>query len=75
MLCRSIHQRFTCMSPTSKLLPLAWAAAMIASASCRVVILARHIDGKGVQAGFLAGNGFNEPGRGLCFCGGCRYGK
>ena len=41
----------------------------------RVVILARHINGKGVQAGFLPGNGFNEPGRGLCLCGGCRYGK
>lgn len=30
----------------------------------RVVILARHIDGKGVQAGFLPGNGLDEPGRG-----------
>lgn len=41
----------------------------------RVVILTRHIDGKGVQAGFLPGNGLNEPGRGLWFCGYCRYGK
>lgn len=40
-----------------------------------VVILARHIDGKRVQAGFLPGNGLYEPGRGLWFCGGCRYGK
>lgn len=40
----------------------------------RVVILARHIDGKGVQAGFLPGNGLDEPGRGRAVCGRCRHG-
>lgn len=40
----------------------------------RVVVLARHVDGKGVQAGFLPGNGLDEPGRGRAVRSRCRHG-
>ncbi len=40
----------------------------------RIKSFARHVDGKGVQAGFLPGNGLDEPGRGRAVRGRRRHG-
>ena len=40
-----------------------------------VIVFARHVDGKRVQAGFLPGNSLYEPGRGPGFLCRCRYGQ